>query len=60
MPFPRANWWVPGHDEGEERDSLVAFEADRIALRRVFESDRGALLAEQQSGRATSTTDDSV
>jgi hypothetical protein len=36
------------HDEGDEGQR---FEADRIALRRVFENDRGALLAEQRSGR---------
>ena len=37
--------------DGEAGQNFVGFEADRIALRRVFENDRGALLAEQRSGR---------
>jgi hypothetical protein len=37
--------------EADAGQSFVGFEADRIALRRVFESDRGALLAEQRSSR---------
>lgn len=37
--------------EGDAGQSFVGFEADRIALRRVFENDRGALLAEQRSSR---------
>jgi len=39
------------HDEGDAGQSFAGFEADRIALRRVFENDRGALLAEQRSSR---------
>ena len=39
------------HVEADAGQSFVGFEADRIALRRVFENDRGALLAEQRSSR---------
>ena len=38
-------------DEGDAGQSFVGFEADRIALRRVFENDSGALLAEQRLSR---------
>ena len=37
--------------EGDAGQGFVGLESDRIALRRVFESDRGALLAEQRSTR---------
>jgi len=37
--------------DGDAGQGFVGFEADRIALRRVFENDRGALLAEQRSSR---------
>ena len=39
------------HAEGDAGQNTIGFEADRIALRRVFENDRGALLAEQRSNR---------
>ena len=39
------------HIQNDAGQSLAGFEADRIALRRVFENDRGALLAEQRWDR---------
>jgi hypothetical protein len=33
--------------DGEAGQNFVGFEADRIALRRVFEDDRSALIKEQ-------------
>jgi hypothetical protein len=33
--------------DGEAGQNFVGFEADRIALRRVFEDDHGALIKEQ-------------
>ena len=35
------------HTEGEVGQSFVAFEADRIAQRRVFEDDHGRSIKEQ-------------
>jgi hypothetical protein len=37
--------------DGEAGQNFVGFEADRIALRRVFEDDHGALIKEQAAIR---------
>ncbi len=37
--------------DGEAGQNFVGFEADRIALRRVFEDDHGALIKEQTTIR---------
>ena len=38
--------WHQGHAESDADRSLVRFEVDRIALRRVFEAECGALIKE--------------
>ena len=35
------------HAEGDAGQSIIGFEADRIAQRRVFEDDQGALIKDQ-------------